>query len=86
MNYSFNCLAADIYPLRIALFQAKEDDTEDTFIPTDITWGWNKVTSQPVEIHIVPGNHHTMLNTPHVQVLAEKLKVCINQVEIVGVA
>ncbi|NJM22255.1 MAG: hypothetical protein HC907_27870 [Richelia sp. SM1_7_0] len=54
-------------------------------MPTDITWGWNKVTSQPIEIHTVPGNHHTMLNTPHVQVLAEKLKACINQVQILGV-
>ncbi|MEB3147558.1 MAG: alpha/beta fold hydrolase [Sphaerospermopsis sp.] len=86
MSYSFNCLAAEIYPLKIILFQAEEDDTEDTFIPTDITWGWNKVTSQLIEIYTVPGNHHTMLNTPHVQVLAEKLKACINQVQIVGVA
>ncbi|MEA5574016.1 amino acid adenylation domain-containing protein [Calothrix sp. UHCC 0171] len=86
MSYSFNPLSADIYSLKITLFQAKEDDTEDTFIPTDITWGWNKITSQAIEIYTVPGNHHTMLSEPHVQVLAEKLKACINQVQIVGVA
>ncbi|NEQ41934.1 MAG: non-ribosomal peptide synthetase, partial [Okeania sp. SIO3I5] len=42
-------------------------------IPTDPTWGWNQLSTQPVEVHVVPGNHVTMLDEPHVQVLAEKL-------------
>jgi amino acid adenylation domain-containing protein len=81
-----NYLPQDIYPNRIALFQASEDDTEDTFIPSEPTWGWERISSQPVEIQTVPGNHHTMLSEPHVQVLAQTLKAYINQVRTVGVA
>ncbi|NES65552.1 MAG: amino acid adenylation domain-containing protein, partial [Okeania sp. SIO2D1] len=43
-------------------------------IPTDTTWGWNQFSCLPVEVHVVPGNHTTMLGEPHVQVLAEMLK------------
>ena len=30
-----------------------------------------------VEVHVVPGDHYTMLREPAVQVMAEWLKVCI---------
>jgi thioesterase domain-containing protein len=29
---------------------------------------------------VVPGDHITMMTEPHVQVLAERLKACLNQV------
>ncbi|MDY7008074.1 MAG: amino acid adenylation domain-containing protein [Cyanobacteriota bacterium] len=48
-------------------------------IPTDPTWGWNQFSTQPVEVHVVPGNHTTMLSEPHVQVLAGLLKLCYQQ-------
>lgn len=38
------------------------------------TLGWNQLCSEPVEIHDIPGDHVTLLNQPHVQVLAEYLK------------
>ncbi|MGF1540613.1 MAG: amino acid adenylation domain-containing protein [Pleurocapsa sp.] len=75
-----------IAPTPIALFQASEEDTEDTFIPSDASWGWNQVASNLLEIHTVPGNHHTMLSQPHVQVLAQKLKACIDRLQSLGVA
>ncbi|UKP01065.1 amino acid adenylation domain-containing protein [Nostoc sp. UHCC 0870] len=80
-----NYLPQAIYPIPIVLFKASEDDAEDTFIPADAAWGWNKLSSTRVEIQTVPGNHHSMLSKPHVQVLAQKLKACINQVQTVGV-
>jgi len=48
-------------------------------IPTDPTWGWNQLSTQPVEVHVIPGNHVTMLDEPHVQVLAEKLNFFLAQ-------
>ncbi|MEA5627145.1 amino acid adenylation domain-containing protein [Nostoc sp. UHCC 0251] len=81
-----NYLAKDIYTHHITLFQTSGDDAEDTFIPSDAAWGWHEFASKPVEIYTVPGNHHTMLSEPHVQVLAQKLKACINQIQLVGVA
>jgi hypothetical protein len=32
-----------------------------------------------VEIHEVPGDHLSMFQEPHVQVLAEKLRACIDK-------
>jgi thioesterase domain-containing protein len=31
-----------------------------------------------LEVHPVPGNHNTMLREPHVRVLAERLKICLD--------
>ncbi|MBC6481288.1 MAG: hypothetical protein GDA56_29520 [Hormoscilla sp. GM7CHS1pb] len=46
----------------------------------DPTWGWNKFSPDPVEVHFVPGNHETMMTNPHVQVLAERLLVSLDQI------
>ena len=48
-------------------------------IPEDPTWGWGRLSPQPVDIHEVPGDHSTMITEPHVQVLAKQLKACIEQ-------
>nr|WP_287310714.1 non-ribosomal peptide synthetase [Moorena sp. SIO1G6] len=48
-------------------------------IPRDPTWGWNQLSSQTVEVEVVPGNHTTMLSEPYVQVLAEKLLIMLNK-------
>ena len=49
-------------------------------LPADQTWGWSQFSSQPVDAQILPGNHTTILKEPHVQVLAETLKFCLEQV------
>jgi thioesterase domain-containing protein len=38
---------------------------------------WRDVTADGVEVHVVPGDHYTMLREPAVQVMAEWLKVCL---------
>jgi amino acid adenylation domain-containing protein len=51
-------------------------------IPTrDVDWGWNEFVKSGPELHIVPGNHYTMLKSPHLQTLAEKLSQCISEAE-----
>ncbi|NEQ77288.1 MAG: amino acid adenylation domain-containing protein [Okeania sp. SIO2C9] len=71
------------YQGRITLFRSSEVYQDELGmlgeIPTDPTWGWNQFSTQPVEVHVVPGNHTTMLSEPHVQVLAEMLKLCYQQ-------
>ncbi|NEQ34317.1 MAG: hypothetical protein F6K04_25585 [Leptolyngbya sp. SIO4C5] len=47
----------------------------------DPTRGWQQFSTYPVEIYPVPGNHFTVTNPPHVQVLAEKLKNCLIQAQ-----
>jgi surfactin family lipopeptide synthetase C len=36
--------------------------------------GWGACTTGPVEVVVVPGQHHTMVSQPHVEVLAQRLK------------
>jgi amino acid adenylation domain-containing protein len=47
----------------------------------DLTLDWSKLTGGKVEVHWVSGNHLTMLKKPHVQVLAEQLRACIEKAQ-----
>jgi len=46
----------------------------------DVTWGWSSMASGPVQVHMVPGDHITMLTSPHTEVLAERLRTCLGEV------
>jgi thioesterase domain-containing protein len=60
------------YPGRITLLRASELITD-----IDLVKDWRDLAADGVEIHVVPGDHYTMLREPAVQVMAEWLKVCI---------
>ncbi|MFN6569720.1 amino acid adenylation domain-containing protein [Dendronalium sp. ChiSLP03b] len=81
-----NYVPQQIYPGRITLLRASETPPERlaskfSEISQDSTWGWSEYSCKPVDIHFVPGNHITMMAEPHVQVLAEQLKVCFQQAQ-----
>jgi yersiniabactin nonribosomal peptide synthetase len=40
----------------------------------DPTWGWSSLTSEPMQLHVVPGDHFTLVRAPHVRQLAETLR------------
>ncbi|MBE9209290.1 hypothetical protein IQ244_22835 [Nostoc sp. LEGE 06077] len=69
-----------VYTNRMILLQGR-DSNEGCDYPNDPSWGWSQLSSEPVEIHTIPGNHYTMLAQPHAQVLAAQLKMCLNQLE-----
>jgi thioesterase domain-containing protein len=65
------------YPGRITLFRPADSPIlEQT--PRDRSW--DKLAAA-VDVHLVPGQHHTMVKEPQVQVLAEHLGRCLRQVE-----
>ena len=66
------------YPGRVTLFRAAEQPEEVT---EDSTMGWGELASVGVDLHIVPGKHLTILRKPNVQVLAERLKCCLDQAQ-----
>jgi len=41
--------------------------------------GWGQLASGGVDLHVVPGDHFSMLREPHVSILAEQLRACIQQ-------
>jgi thioesterase domain-containing protein len=75
-----------VYPGRICLFLSSEKDPEISVnfqglesIDDELTSGWRKLSSQPVEVYVVPGHHVTMCMEPHVQALAKQLKSCFQE-------
>ncbi|MBD2435867.1 hypothetical protein H6G69_03510 [Nostoc sp. FACHB-110] len=69
-----------VYSNRMILLQASESN-EGFDYPHDPSWGWSKLSSEPLAIYTIPGNHYTMLIQPHVQILAEQLNNCLSQLE-----
>ncbi|BAY29619.1 amino acid adenylation domain-containing protein [Nostoc carneum NIES-2107] len=66
-----------IYPDKLTLLRTIEQSLESD---TDPEWGWGKLVAGGVEIHYVPGVHTSVMHEPHVQVVAEKLRNCLNKV------
>ena len=66
----------DVYPGRVTLFRAIENMG---FIDHDL--GWSQLAPGGLEIHDVPGDTFSMLEEPHIQMLAEKLRDCIDRVQ-----
>lgn len=83
--YKANCridyIPKDFKQTRITLFQASEliEGHELNDKKAEPTWGWSLYSEGSVDIQVVPGDHFTMMNQPNVRVLAEKLKVCLEQ-------
>jgi len=60
-----------IYPGQIIFFLAKE---RGTFLAKNMERAWIDLAKEGLEVIDVPGNHFTMNESPHVQVIAERLK------------
>ena len=70
------------YPGQITLFKAGQELAATSHDPT---LGWSDWAAGGVDSYVVPGNHATMVYEPHVEVLAEKLRACLNRVELTEV-
>ena len=68
-----------LYPHPITLLRTS---TQTSIAYTDPTLGWSKLAGRKVEVHWVSGNHLTMLKKPHIQVLAEHLRLCIEKAQV----
>lgn len=66
------------YSGRVALFFASEGGRKSFLFPLG---GWGKILTGEVEVHVVPGDHMSYLEDPHVWVLAEKLKASIDKAQ-----
>jgi thioesterase domain-containing protein/acyl carrier protein len=65
-----------LYPGRLTLFRARMQPLLSSHDPEN---GWGRLAAGGLDIRVVPGNHLGMLQEPHVQVLAELLKLCLEQ-------
>jgi thioesterase domain-containing protein/acyl carrier protein len=83
-NTEVNYLAAlkyqpQIYPNKIIFFKSSDTNAEmllvdDSSPGADLAALWSKLSTQPLDIYSVPGNHQSMMSRPNVATIAEKLK------------
>jgi len=69
-----------VYPGQVALFRST-DQIIGVSSYADPLLGWGELAAGGLEFHEVPGTHLGMLQEPHVQVLAEKLKACLDKAQ-----
>src|SRR5205085_3768066 len=65
------------YHGRITLFRTNEipENTQDP------TLGWGNLATEGVELHIVEGDHSTMVYEPYARAVAERILQCMQQKE-----
>ncbi|MEP7010534.1 MAG: amino acid adenylation domain-containing protein [Acidobacteriota bacterium] len=73
-----------VYDGEVTLFTSTEVDAETArvFIELGIdvhdpTRGWEALTSRPMRIFPLPGHHETILQAPHVAIMAEHFRTCL---------
>lgn len=71
-----NDYTLQVYPGKVTLFRAIDQPVRYDQI-SDL--GWSAMAVGGVEIHQVPGDHLGMFQEPCVQMLAEKLRACIDK-------
>jgi thioesterase domain-containing protein/acyl carrier protein len=62
------------YPGRIVYFRA--EGTNERFHHK-----WSEWAGGGLDVHVVPGDHHGILREPHVRVLAERLRLLLNEAQ-----
>jgi amino acid adenylation domain-containing protein len=73
-----------VYDGEVTLFTSTEVDAETASVFTELgidvhdpTRGWDTLTTQPLRIFPLPGHHETILQAPHVAVLADRFRDCL---------
>jgi thioesterase domain-containing protein len=64
------------YPMQVTLFRAK---IRSLLNPDDPELGWLKLAPGRVTVIDIPSSHEGMFKEPYVQLMAEKLKLCIDK-------
>jgi amino acid adenylation domain-containing protein len=68
------------YPGRITLLRPSDAPIA---VPVPHDRGWGKLAVD-VDVHLVPGQHHSMVKEPHVQDLARTLEGCLRRLQASG--
>jgi amino acid adenylation domain-containing protein len=65
------------YEGRVVLFCAEERKTPLWLFPRN---GWSQKILPNLQVYKVPGTHHNMIKSPHVEVLAKQLNTCLQKI------
>jgi amino acid adenylation domain-containing protein len=74
------------YDGRITLFRAMDEVLAAATsahplaaIRQEATYGWNRLSREPVEVYEVPGHHQTITKEPHARLVADILRQCVDR-------
>ena len=70
-----------VYSGRVDLFRAMYEPTPEGW-HFDRQLGWGRLAITGVKIHDIPSAHHCLFSEPQIQVIAEKLQVCLDQLHV----
>ena len=70
-----------LIPVPIVLLRAEQSEVVYNGPEDDLSWGWDALATEAVDVHFVPGDHRSMMEAPHVRTLAEILKKVLRQAE-----
>jgi thioesterase domain-containing protein/acyl carrier protein len=65
-----------VYPGNVTLFRSSIQPVAKSLHPE---LGWGDLVSGEIDVHSVPGQHGNLLKEPCVQILTQKLKLCLEQ-------
>ncbi|MCF4968773.1 thioesterase domain-containing protein [Nostoc sp. CMAA1605] len=71
------------YQGKVTLFKASDRHLPEG-CEIDFDLGWSKLALGGLDIQDIPGNHNSIFQEPHVQVLAEKMKTCMDNIAILN--
>jgi amino acid adenylation domain-containing protein len=76
-EYSFNS-----YPGKLTLLRTADAERDDDSVGMeyDPDFGWTDIFEGGLEIHHIPGSHLSLLDEPHISVVAERLKECLQHI------
>ncbi|PSB50350.1 non-ribosomal peptide synthetase [Chamaesiphon polymorphus CCALA 037] len=66
------------YDGRITFLHASEEEDGSDGISAALHLEWEPFTTQSVDLHLVPGNHYTMMRLPHVIALSAQLNAAFD--------
>ncbi len=66
-----------MYEGKVSFFQATELGKG---LHVKTSEAWEQFVAQELDLHVIPGNHYNMVNSPQVEVLAEKLTHCMKRI------
>jgi thioesterase domain-containing protein len=66
------------YPERVVLLRASEHDPKTI---QDVSVDWGEVVRDGLERYTIPGNHFSIMRSPHVQLLSKQLRLCLEDAQ-----
>jgi non-ribosomal peptide synthetase component F/thioesterase domain-containing protein/acyl carrier protein len=77
---ALRCYQPSPYDGTLTLFRSTEVELDDSrawreagLAVSDRTLGWEALSTRPIEVHLIPGHHATLLDLPNVRILAARL-------------